>query len=258
MRNEIVLTVDDVTISYDTGKNASYRTHLKRLFGKIDDSYSSHKRFTAIKNVSFEIKEGETLGIIGENGSGKSTLLRAIAGIYGPNEGTISTYGRSCALLALGSGFQTRLNGVQNIYLAGYAMGLSKEQIEEKIEEIIEYSEIGKFIYQPVKTYSSGMYSKLAFAISSAFPPDILLLDEVMSVGDMRFREKSNQRMKELINDEQRSVILVSHNMPTIKEICNKVLWLNKGRVAMFGDADEVINEYQQYMRSSKANKESK
>ena len=162
--------------------------------------------FEAVRGVSFDVSKGEILGIIGKNGSGKSTLLRAIAGVFSPNRGTIDLKGHSVSLLSLGVGFKDTLTGRDNIFLSGMLLGFHKEQIREKEEAIIEFSELGKFIDMPVKTYSSGMYSKLAFAITSSLETDIMLVDEVLSVGDEHFKKKSMARMEELIGDKNRTV----------------------------------------------------
>lgn len=248
---DIVIRLENVTIAYKSIRAVSYRTFLKRIFKK-GDPVRAGNRFEAVKNVSFEVYRGETLGIIGENGSGKSTLLGAIAGVYGVDNGTITINSDKCSLLALGVGFQSRLSGYQNIYLSGYAMGFTKQEIDDALDEIIAFSELGDFIYKPVTTYSSGMYSKLAFAISSVLTTDVLLIDEVLSVGDMRFQKKSLARMKEMIGDENRSVLIVNHSTSTLREICDRVAWLHKGELRMIGDKDEVLDAYETFMVGEK------
>ena len=242
-----IITLKDVAIKYKNINSIGYRTFLKRLFKK-GDVQKTKNIFTAVNGVSFQMYKGETVGIVGANGSGKSTLLRAIAGIYGIDDGIIRINCERISLLALGVGFQTRLSGRTNIYLSGYAMGFSKQEIEEKIDDIIEFSELGDFINKPVKTYSSGMYSKLAFSISAMLSTDVMLIDEVLSVGDIRFQKKSSKKILSMINDSERSVIIVSQSVSRLKEICNKVLWLNNSRQMMFGDANEVLDAYDKFM----------
>lgn len=204
--------------------------------------------FEAVKGVSFDVKEGEILGIVGKNGSGKSTMLRAIAGIFSPDEGTIDLHGHSISLLSIGVGFQKKLTGRENIYLSGMLLGFTQEQINEKMNEIIEFSELGKFIDRPVKTYSSGMYSKLAFSITAILETDIMLIDEVLSVGDAKFKKKSYKKMKELITDQERTVIIVSHSSDTLRKLCSKILWLHDGEMKMYGTTEEVLPKYEEFM----------
>ena len=177
-------------------------------------------------------------------------MLRAIAGIFSPDKGSIDLHGHSISLLSIGVGFNKKLTGKENIYLSGMLLGFSEEEIAKKEKEIIKFADIGDFINKPVKTYSSGMYSKLAFAITAILETDIMLIDEVLSVGDANFKEKSYNKMKELISDDKRTVIIVSHSLNTIKELCDEVLWLNDGEVIMTGSADKVIPKYEEYMNS--------
>jgi len=204
--------------------------------------------FEAVKGVTFNVEKGEILGIIGKNGSGKSTLLRAIAGVFSPNVGEINLKGNSVSLLSLGVGFKDTLSGRSNIFLSGMLLGFSEEEIRKKEEDIIEFSELGKFIDMPVKTYSSGMYSKLAFAITSNLETDIMLVDEVLSVGDEHFQKKSLARMEKLITDKNRTVIIVSHNTETLAKLCDRVLWLNDGIIMEMGNTKDVLVKYKQYM----------
>ena len=204
--------------------------------------------FEAVKGVSFDVKEGEILGIVGKNGSGKSTMLRAIAGIFSPDEGTIDLHGHSVSLLSIGVGFQKKLTGRENIYLSGMLLGFTQEQINEKMNYIIEFSELGKFIDRPVKTYSSGMYSKLAFSITAILETDIMLIDEVLSVGDAKFKKKSYKKMKDLITDQERTVIIVSHSSDTLRKLCSKILWLHDGEMKMYGTTEEVLPKYEEFM----------
>ena len=210
----------------------------------------SGKIFKAVKGVSFEVPKGQILGICGRNGSGKSTMLRAISGIFSADKGSINLHGNSVSLLSIGVGFQRKLTGYENIFLSGMLLGYSKKQIEEKLNDIIEFSELGDFIYKPVRSYSSGMYSKLAFSITAILETDIMLIDEVLSVGDIHFKEKSYNKMKELISDDKRTVVIVSHNSKTIEELCDKVIWLHDGLIKDEGDPKIIMEKYETFMRS--------
>ena len=246
--NDIAIDVKNVTIAYRGTNAVNYRVFLKNLFKPKRKRILNRNDFQAVKGVSFDVKRGETVGIVGENGSGKSTLLGAIAGVYGVDKGRIIVRSDRCSLLSLGTGFQSRLSGYQNILLSGYAMGFTKEEVMKSIDEIIEFSELGDFINKPVKTYSSGMYSKLAFSISSILTPEILLVDEILAVGDMRFKEKSYAKMKQMINDEHRSVIIVNHSTESLRGLCSRILWLHKGEAKMFGEVNEVLDAYKKFM----------
>lgn len=202
------------------------------------------EEFWALKRVSFTVKKGETLGVIGPNGSGKSTLLRVIAGIYPPDEGRIETQGRVSMLLSLTAGVQPELSGTDNIFLIGMMMGISYRKILERVNQIIEFAELGRFIKAPVKTYSSGMLARLGFAIVAHLECDILLVDEILGVGDRRFREKSQAKIRELIG-QGRTTVLVSHNLEVIRAFSDSCLWLDRGEVRAYGDPDEVIAAYQ-------------
>lgn len=240
-KKNIAVTVKNLHISYRGLKKTSIRASWKNFGEKVEV-------FEALKGISFEIEEGKILGLIGKNGSGKSTMLRSIAGIFSPDKGTINLHGNTVSLLSIGVGFNRKLSGYENIYLSGMLLGFSEEQIKEKEKEIIDFADIGEFIYKPVKTYSSGMYSKLAFAITAILETDIMLIDEVLSVGDAKFKEKSYNKMKELISAEKRTVIIVSHNMNTIKELCDEVLWINEGNMIEQGPPEVVIPKYNDYM----------
>ena len=237
----IAITVKDLHITYRGLKKTSIRASWKHLGDKVE-------LFQALKGVSFEVEEGKILGIIGKNGSGKSTMLKAIGGIFSPDKGTIDLHGHSISLLSIGVGFNKKLTGKENIYLSGMLLGFSEDEIAKKEKEIIDFADIGSFMNKPVKTYSSGMYSKLAFAITAILETDIMLIDEVLSVGDVQFQRKSHNKMKELISDDKRTVIIVSHSLDTIAELCDEVLWLNDGEIKMIGKADEVIPKYKEFM----------
>lgn len=242
-KEEMAITVKDLHVYYrDMNRFSLKKGGLKaRGSGKI---------FKAIKGVSFEVPKGQILGICGKNGSGKSTMLRAISGIFSADSGSINLHGNSISLLSIGVGFQKQLTGYENIFLSGMLLGYSKEQIEEKVNDIIEFSELGDFVYRPVRSYSSGMYSKLAFSITAILETDIMLIDEVLSVGDIHFKEKSYNKMKELISNDERTVVIVSHNSNTIKELCDKVIWLHDGVIKDQGDPVEIMEKYEEFMRN--------
>lgn len=240
-KKEIAIKVDNLSIRYKSLKSFSIKQNFLR-FHK-----NKRETFEALKNISFEVEEGEILGIIGKNGSGKSTLLRSLANIFSPDEGTIDTYGHSVSLLSIGVGFQKQLSGRENIILSGMLLGFSEEEIRAKMNRIIKFADLGKFIDMPVSTYSSGMYSKLAFSITAILETDIMLIDEVLSVGDRRFKKKSYKKMKDLISDDKRTVVIVSHSIPSLRELCQKVLWINDGEMIMIGEANEVLDKYEAF-----------
>ena len=241
-KEEIAITVKDLHVYYkDMNRFTLKKASKERGSGKI---------FKAIKGVSFEIPKGQILGICGKNGSGKSTLLRAISGIFSADKGSINLHGNSISLLSIGVGFQRQLTGYENIYLSGMLLGYEKSEIDKKIDEIIEFSELGDFIYRPVRSYSSGMYSKLAFSITAILETDIILIDEVLSVGDIHFKEKSYNKMKELISDSNRTVVIVSHSTKTVVELCDKVIWLHDGLIMKEGKPEKIMEEYEAFMRS--------
>ena len=202
-----------------------------------------HRNFRALDGICFEISVGDMVGIIGENGSGKSTLLKLIAGILTPTDGTIEVNGKVSALLELGAGFNPEMTGIENIYLTGTIMGYSRAEVNDKLDEIINFADIGQFLYQPVKTYSSGMYVRLAFSVATNVDPDILLVDEALSVGDMYFQAKSMQKMKSLMA-ENCTTLFVSHDTNAVKSLCRKCIYMEKGKIKSFGESGEVIDQY--------------
>ncbi|MBQ3969276.1 MAG: ABC transporter ATP-binding protein [Clostridia bacterium] len=240
---EKAISVTDVKIRYRVFKKISL---LKTILAP--HKYKKTELFEAVKGVTFEVPKGQILGIVGKNGSGKSTLLKAIAGIFSPDEGVIDLHGHSVSLLSIGVGFVNKLSGRENIYLSGMLLGFSREQIDEKLDEIIEFSELGDFIDRPVKTYSSGMYSKLAFSITAILETEIMLIDEVLSVGDAKFKKKSYEKMKSLITNADRTVVIVSHSSETLRKLCDTILWLHEGEVKMQGSCDEVLPKYEEFM----------
>ncbi|MBQ6996229.1 MAG: ABC transporter ATP-binding protein [Lachnospiraceae bacterium] len=238
---KVAIEVKDVCINYRILNSVSVQKSFLRK--KVREEI-----FEAVKHVSFEVEEGGILGIIGKNGSGKSTLLKSIAGVFSPNTGTIDLKGHSVSLMALGVGFKDNLTGRENIVLSGMLLGFSEKEIEARAQDIIDFAEIGEFIDRPVRTYSSGMHSKLAFAITAMLETDIMLVDEVLSVGDERFKKKSLAKMKELINDKNRTVVIVSHSIPTLKELCDKVLWIHDGEMKEIGEPAVVLKHYTDFM----------
>lgn len=216
---------------------------LKEIFTTAVRGKLRFNEFLALDNVSFSLEKGKTLGLIGKNGAGKSTTLKLISGILKPTEGTIRTYGNIVPMLELGAGFDLELTGKENIYLNGAILGYSKEYLESKYDEIVDFAEIREFIDMPIRNYSSGMMARLAFSIASVVQPEILIVDEILAVGDVAFQEKSFNRMKELMSGGA-TVLFVSHDLEKIEEMCDKVIWLDHGKVVMFGDTAEVCNAY--------------
>ena len=206
-----------------------------------------YEEFCALKDVTFTVERGEILGVIGQNGSGKSTLLKVISGIYVPTVGTVVSAGRIAPMLELGGGFDYELTGRENIFLNGAILGFDEAFLKAKYDEIVEFSELGDFIHQPLKTYSSGMVMRLAFSVATLIEPEILIVDEILAVGDERFQQKSMERMMNLINGGT-TVLMVSHNLYQIRNLCSKALWLKNGMVESIGPAQEVCDEYQKYM----------
>lgn len=203
------------------------------------------EEFKALVDINFTVKRGEVIGIIGRNGSGKSTLLKAIAGIYSPTGGTVTLHGSVVPMLELGSGFDSELTGRENIFLNGAILGYSEEYLRGKLEDIIAFSELGDFIDMPIKTYSSGMMMRLAFSIATVVNPEILIVDEILAVGDEFFQAKSFARMQELMSGGT-TVLFVSHSIDQIRQICDRVIWLDHGKCRMIGKADKVCQEYSQ------------
>lgn len=201
--------------------------------------------FTALEHVSFTVKKGETLGLIGRNGAGKSTLLKVISGILKPTEGSVVCHGNVVPMLELGSGFDMDLNGRENIFLNGAILGYSEEYLKSKYEEIVDFSELGQFIEVPIRNYSSGMLARLAFSVASVVNPEILIVDEILSVGDAGFQEKSRKRMLELMGGGT-TVLFVSHSLDQIREMCGRVIWLKHGQVRDVGKTDEVCDLYEE------------
>jgi len=218
--------------------NVSVRYKTRRAFFR-------HDYFTALDDVSFTIHKGETLGVIGSNGCGKSTLLRVLANIYGVDDGTVHWHCKQVSLLSLSLGFDVELSGRDNAIISGMLLGSRKKDVLAKLEEIVEFSELQKFIDKPIKTYSSGMRARLGFSVALKMQSELLLIDEVMGVGDANFKAKANKAMIDKISSEQ-TVVLVSHSINQVKRLCSRVLWLDKGRIKMIGAPNDVIKAYDQ------------
>lgn len=219
---------------------------MKEALSFIKKKYS--KEHYALKDVSFDIKKGETLGIVGMNGSGKSTLLKIITGVLTPTSGNVIVNGKVSALLELGAGFNPEYTGLENIYLNGTMMGYTKEEMEARVEPIIKFADIGEFINQPVKTYSSGMFARLAFAVAINVEPDILIVDEALSVGDTRFQIKCMDRMKKMMEGGV-TVLFVSHDINAVRRFCTKAVWLYNGVVRRIGDVNKTCDEYLDFLK---------
>lgn len=246
--SNIALQVNNVTMKYRlaTEQIDSFKHFLiKKMKREV-----KYEEFYALEDVSFCVERGETLGIIGMNGAGKSTLLKIVAGINKPTSGEVIRSGSIAPLLELGAGFNSELNGIENIYLNGLLLGYSKKFINEKIEEIIEFSDLGKFIYSPIKNYSSGMKARLGFAIATLVQPDILIVDEVLSVGDIKFREKASNKVQAMMNGGT-TVLFVSHSLNQVESLCKNVLWLENGTVKEIGPSKKIIEQYIRYNKTS-------
>ena len=245
MEEKHAIEVKYLVISYQNLKKTSIKKSLLSFKRRSVD------RFVAVKGISFYVRQGEILGIIGKNGSGKSTTLNALAGIFSPDSGTIDLKGHSISLLSIGVGFQREMTGRENIILSGMLLGFSEEEVRAKEPEIVEFAELGEFIDMPVRTYSSGMYSKLAFSITAILETDIMLIDEVLSVGDQKFKKKSYNKMKSLISNEDRTVVIVSHSIETLKELCDTVMWMHDGQIKRIGEPEPVLEEYVNFMENN-------
>ena len=239
-----IIRVDHVSMNFRM--NVNHTTSMKEwVIAKLKRQLK-YQDFYALNDVSFSVERGEIIGIIGTNGSGKSTLLKVISGIYRPTNGTVVTAGRVAPMLELGSGFDYELSGSENIFLNGAIMGYSEEFLKSRYDEIVEFAELGDFIYQPLKTYSSGMTMRLAFSIATLVDPEILIVDEILAVGDERFQKKSRNRMMSLMTGGT-TVLMVSHSLDQIREMCTRVIWLSHGKVRMNGDAIEVCDAYHKF-----------
>ena len=254
---ELMLKIENVSKIYRLGEigGTTLRDELQRLKAKIfhkEDptkkigakNYNKGEKFKALDDISFDVKKGERIGIIGHNGAGKSTLLKLISRVTGPSKGKIHLNGRVASMLEVGTGFHPELTGRENVYMNGAILGMTKKEIDAKMEDIIEFSEVRQFIDTPVKRYSSGMYVKLAFSVAAHLDSEILIMDEVLAVGDVSFQNKCIDKMNEISKEQQRTILYVSHNMGTIKKLCNRVIVLKQGKIVFSGDVNEGISYY--------------
>ena len=242
-KNDVALRVNDVSICFNLSKEKV--DNFKELFiKKLKGEKLRFNEFWALKDVSFELKKGERLGILGLNGAGKSTLLKVIAGVYKPTKGSVRRYGHMAPMIELGAGFDPNYTGRENIFLYGSVLGFSKEFLMSKYDEILEFSELGEFIDVPIKNYSSGMKARLGFSIATVVEPEILILDEVLSVGDAKFRKKCEKKMKKMF-DHGVTVLFVSHSLAQVKRLCNKAIILEHGQLIAKGDIDDVVEIYE-------------
>lgn len=241
MEKETVIKLKNVSLLFRLNKEKI--DSLKEYFLSFLKKRLDVKEFFAVNDVSFEVKKGESVGIIGMNGSGKSTLLKIIAGILKPSQGTVEVRGQISPMIELGAGFDHELTARENIYLNGILIGFTKKEIDEYFDSIVEFSEIRDFLDIPLKNFSSGMLSRLGFAISTVRKPDILIIDEVLAVGDLKFQEKSSRKIKELLEGDT-TLLLVSHSLNDIEKFCDKVIWLEKGKIKMTGKTKEICEKY--------------
>ena len=242
MEHETIISVEHVWMrfSLSSEKFDSFKEYVIKSLKK----QVSYDEFWALKDVSFEVKQGDSLGLIGLNGSGKSTMLKTIAGVLKPTKGQVTVGGNIAPLIELGAGFDMDLTARENVFLNGALLGYNRAQMEAQYEDIVEFSELSEFMDVPVKNFSSGMVSRLAFAIATIGIPDILIVDEVLSVGDFRFQEKCEARIQNM-KDQGTTILFVSHSIEQVKKICNKVVWLDHGVLKMFGDAQEICSIYE-------------
>ena len=240
-----VINVENVKMKFNLSKERT--DNLKEYFIKFLKRELNYQPFWALKGVSFEVKQGDKFGIIGLNGAGKSTLLKLIAGVMKPTEGHIQVKGSMVPLLEMGAGFDPDYTGRENIFLKGALLGYTRRFLEEKFDEIVEFSELEDFIDVPLKNYSSGMRARLAFSIATMVEPEILIVDEVLSVGDAKFQQKSREKMQSLLNEDA-TVLFVSHSTLQVKTICNRAIWLNQGELIAEGSAEEVCDLYDEWI----------
>lgn len=243
---ERVIKVDHVSKVYKIYNDPKDR--FKEALG-LGEKKQYHKDYYALRDLSFEVGKGEIVGVVGRNGSGKSTILKILTGVLNPSSGSVEMVGKVAALLELGAGFNPEYSGMKNIYLNAAMMRVSKEEIEKKIPEILAFADIGDYINQPVKTYSSGMFVRLAFAVAINVDPDILIVDEALAVGDARFQLKCLDKFMEFV-EKGKTILFVTHDVNTVKRFCNRAIWLNRGEMIMDGNTDEVTDHYSDFLKS--------
>ncbi len=245
MKDKIMIKVENVSMRFNLGIEKGFS--LKQWFVDLGKKKKKVKsEFWALKDVDFEVAKGEVVGFIGSNGAGKSTLLKVVAGVMKPTKGKVESYGNICPMIELGAGFDPQLTARENIYLNGAVMGYSKELIASKFNEIVEFSELKDFLDVPVQNFSSGMVARLAFSIATIVEPEILIVDEILSVGDIAFQAKSEAKMMDLITGGT-TVLYVSHSLESVKKLCDKVIWIDHGKVIKIG-GKEVCDEYLKFM----------
>jgi ABC-type polysaccharide/polyol phosphate transport system ATPase subunit len=237
--------VEDLSVTYRA--TLETKPTLRSTLTRLGRRQRVVREIEAVRHVTFEVARGKVLGVVGMNGAGKSTLMRAVAGILPPTHGRVEVHGRVSTLLALGVGFNRSLTGRENVVLGGLAAGLTRDLLQEKYEEIMAFAELEEFMDLPMRTYSSGMYGRLAFSVAVNMEPDILLIDEALSVGDARFRRKSFEKMRELCA-EARTILLVSHSLGSIRDLCDEAIWMHRGELRMWDEPDAVIDAYTAFM----------
>lgn len=250
MKDNIMIEVNDVSMRFNLGieKGFSLKQGFVDLFNKEKRKNKKKNEFWALKDVDFKVNKGEVVGFIGSNGAGKSTLLKVVAGVMKPTKGCVKAYGNICPMIELGAGFDMELTARENIYLNGAVMGYSKELIDAKFNDIVEFSELHEFLDVPVKNFSSGMVARLAFSVATIVEPEILIVDEILSVGDIAFQAKSEAKMKSMIGGGT-TVLFVSHSIEQIKKMCDRVIWIEHGVVKKIG-GKAVCDEYVKFMES--------
>ena len=239
----MMISVKNVSMKFDLGieRDNSFKNKFVSLFNRKKRKKKEY--FWALNNVSFDVEKGEVIGLIGSNGAGKSTMLKVVSGVMKPTKGSVSVNGTIAPMIELGAGFDSELTARENIFLNGAVLGYSEEFLNGKFNEIVEFSELNDFLDVPIKNFSSGMIAKLAFSISTIVSPDILIVDEILSVGDIKFQEKSKTKMMEMIKGGT-TVLYVSHSLESIKDLCSRVIWLEHGQIVKIGDAEIICDEY--------------
>lgn len=248
MEDNNMVEVKNVSMRFNLGVEKNFS--LKQFFVDIFNSKKKKKKkeyFWALKDLDFDIKQGEVIGFVGSNGAGKSTLLKIVAGVMKPTKGKVNAYGKICPMIELGAGFDLDLTARENIYLNGAVMGYSKELLDSKFQEIVDFSELHDFLDVPVKNFSSGMVARLAFSVATIVDPEILIVDEILSVGDIAFQQKSEEKMLSMIKGGT-TVLYVSHSIESIKKLCDRVVWIEHGEVQMIGDTKKVLSKYLEFM----------
>ena len=253
---EIAISVEHLTMEFKVSKD-KIDTLKEYVIRTLKRNKVAHKKIRILDDLSFKVYKGERLGVLGFNGAGKSTLLKIISGIYEPTEGEVKINGKIAPLLALSAGFDKNYTGKNNVYLNGAFLSMTEDYIDEHFDEIVEFSELGEFINYPVKNYSSGMKSKLGFSIATLIKPDILIIDEILSVGDIKFKKKSSKKIKSMM-EEGVTVLLVSHSLKQVKEICDRCIWIENGKLLMEGETEKVVKAYKKHAKQNDDKKSKK